>query len=346
MDERDEFAWVNAVPLALLLVNGRSQVIALNPLASELFGTDQAGGHVVTVIRQPDVLSAITTCVDQQRPREARLSIRDHVHETLYRVLCQPAPYLDGVGAVVTFEDVTVEATAGQMRRDFVANVSHELRTPLTSLQGFIETLQGPARGDLNAADRFLATMSKEAERMNRLVTDLLSLSQVESEERVRPTERVELVGMLQSVARSLEPTAKSADMTIEIKSPKPEVWLPGDEDQLMQVFTNLAENGLKYGSDGDRVDLNVIEIHRDPILGQAAVKVDVQDHGQGFDEMHVPRLTERFYRLDDHRSRALGGTGLGLAIVKHIVGGVKGRMRIQSKVGVGSCFSVILPKT
>ncbi|MBE3638612.1 ATP-binding protein [Mangrovicoccus algicola] len=335
------YAILSAVPMPIVVTDARERVLALNPLATGLLGKDQVGRHVVTVIRQPPLLQAISDCAAQGRVSEARYIRRDHAHETIYRAICTPTG--EG-GVLVSFQDVTSLETAGQMRRDFVANVSHELRTPLTAIQGFIETLQGPARGDQAAADRFLATMSKEAGRMIRLVGDLLSLSQVEGEERIRPTERVELHAILKSVIRTLGPAAEAAGVELLIETAAEERWLLGDPDQLMQVFVNLTENAIKYGHDGGRVILSLSEVARDPILGLPALQVDIRDFGQGFDEMHSHRLTERFYRVDSHRSRAVGGTGLGLAIVKHIVNRHKGRLKIHSEIGKGSCFSVLLP--
>lgn len=332
---------LSAVPMPIVVTDAAEHVLALNPPATDLLGQDQVGRHVVTVIRQPAVLHAISRCLTEAVATEARYVQKDHVHETLFRVICTP---LAPGGTLISFQDVTSQETAGQMRRDFVANVSHELRTPLTAIQGFIETLQGPARGDQAAADRFLATMGREAERMIRLVGDLLSLSQVEGEERIRPTERVEIHGILKSVVRSLSQMAGSAAVELRIEAATEDVWLLGDPDQLMQVFTNLTENAVKYGGEGGQVVLSVHEVARDPILGRAAIRVDVRDFGRGFDEMHIPRLTERFYRVDTHRSRAVGGTGLGLAIVKHIINRHKGRLRIESEPGRGSCFSVLLP--
>ena len=245
---------------------------------------------------------------------------------------------------LVSFQDVTHLEQAGQMRRDFVANVSHELRTPLTALIGFIETLRGAASDDAAARDRFLAIMQDEAGRMNRLVGDLLSLSRVEGEERVRPREEVDLSGQLGSVLNSLRPLAEEAGVAFWFDKPEAAVIIPGDADQLRQVFTNLIENAIKYGGSGGAVNVIVTVSERDPALRAPAVRVQVIDRGPGIDPMHLPRLTERFYRADSHRSRQLGGTGLGLAIVKHIVNRHRGRLRVESTLGEGATFTVILP--
>ncbi|RMD88657.1 MAG: two-component sensor histidine kinase, partial [Alphaproteobacteria bacterium] len=251
-------------------------------------------------------------------------------------------PLEGGQGVLVAAEDVSHLSDVAQQRRDFVANVSHELRTPLTALLGFIETLQGPARDDPAARARFLATMAREAERMNRLVCDLLSLSRVEAEERIRPTDPVDLAAVLGEVRAALAPAAEEAGATLDLALPEGRVTVPGDADQLMQVFLNLVENAIRYG--GRRVEVIMHPPAPEPMLRGEAVCVEVIDNGEGIAPEHVPRLTERFYRVDSHRSREMGGTGLGLAIVKHIVSRHRGRLRIASKPGEGSRFSVYLP--
>ena len=241
------------------------------------------------------------------------------------------------------FDDITEREQAGQMRRDFVGNVSHELRTPLTALIGFIETLRGPARDDAAARDRFLGIMEGEASRMNRLVGDLLSLNRVESEERVRPKEQVDLTAHLSSTLKTLVPVAKARGVQMTLEAPENPVSVTGDPDQLQQVFTNLVENAVKYGGDEVRVVLSFTG--RDPAVRAPAARVQVIDNGPGIDPVHLPRLTERFYRADSHRSREMGGTGLGLAIVKHIINRHRGRLRVESDLGQGSVFTVILPE-
>jgi two-component system phosphate regulon sensor histidine kinase PhoR len=243
------------------------------------------------------------------------------------------------------------------MRRDFVANVSHELRTPLTAVLGFIETLRGPARNDPAAQDRFLSIMEDEARRMNRLVSDLLSLSRVEAAERMRPSEVVDLGAVLEGTVAAMRPTAELSGNEI-VLSVEPSIngaaagegtetrsLILGDRDQLMQVFLNLTENALKYGGPNRPVDLSLSREDGSGSLKGKVIRVDVTDRGDGVDPQHVPRLTERFYRVDTHRSRAMGGTGLGLAIVKHIVNRHRGRLRIASEKGKGSTFSVLFPE-
>ena len=209
---------------------------------------------------------------------------------------------------------------------------------------GFIETLRGPARDDAAARERFLGIMEAEAARMNRLVQDLLSLSRVESEERRRPAEHIDLAMLIRAVSATLQPQAEAAGVVIRVEGAGAPVHVHGDADQLTQVFHNLVENAVKYGGSGGEVTLRLAHIAHDPVLRGPATAVEVADRGEGIEPMHLPRLTERFYRVDSHRSRQKGGTGLGLAIVKHIISRHRGRLKIESEKGQGSRFTVILP--
>ena len=233
---------------------------------------------------------------------------------------------------------------AGAQRRDFVANVSHELRTPLTALLGFIETLQGAAKNDPEAQARFLSIMEREASRMNRLVQDLLSLNRVETEKRVRPSETIDLSKQVRGATHALEQLCKESGVTLACVGLESPAHVLGDADQLSQVATNLLENAIKYSGEGSTVTVSIERDDDNAMLRQPAVILSVQDTGDGIDPVHIPRLTERFYRVDTHRSREQGGTGLGLAIVKHIVDRHRGRLRIESALGEGSTFRVVLP--
>jgi two-component system phosphate regulon sensor histidine kinase PhoR len=188
--------------------------------------------------------------------------------------------------------------------------------------------------------------MEREAGRMIRLVNDLLSLSRVEAEERRRPVKAVDILALLRTALVTQQEAAKAGGIALTLTADSDVVNLPGDADQLTQVFHNLLENAMKYGGSGKEVTVRVSEIEREPVLKGPAVQVEVVDRGEGIDPLHLPRLTERFYRVDTHRSREQGGTGLGLAIVKHIVNRHRGRLRIDSELGKGSRFIVILPKS
>jgi two-component system phosphate regulon sensor histidine kinase PhoR len=331
-----------AVPLPALVIDANQRIAEANADALTLLGQGIKGRHFTAILRQPEMIDTIEGALADRRPRKAEYLTNDGAHDIVYEVTCRPVDALGGI--MLSFQDTTHLHQAGQMRRDFVANVSHELRTPLTALMGFIETLRGAASKDETARERFLTIMDAEASRMNRLVGDLLSLSRVESEERVRPREPVNLSGLLASVLNSLRPLGEAANVAFVKNVPEAEVTLPGDADQLRQVFTNLIENAIKYGGSGGRVTVSLSVAERDPALRAPAARVQVTDQGPGIDPRHLPRLTERFYRADSHRSRQLGGTGLGLAIVKHIVNRHRGRLRVESELGKGASFTVILP--
>ena len=337
---------IAAVPIPMVIVGPDERVMTVNRAAEALLGPGLAGRHYVTVLRQPSLVAAIEAARGEGGVAEGRYVTAEAGRETSWRVTATPLEDAGARAVALSFEDTTPLAEAMQIRRDFVANVSHELRTPLTALISFIETLRGAARDDPAARDRFLGVMEREAGRMNRLVADLLSLNRVEAEERVRPTRRVELRPILEACAASLRPVAAEGGVSLEIEAPAEPVRVPGDEDQLQQVVTNLLENALKYGASGGRVRVELSVSEREPRLRRPAARIDVVDWGDGFDPIHIPRLTERFYRVDGHRARAMGGTGLGLAIVKHIVNRHRGLLRIESAPGQGSRFSVLLPLT
>jgi two-component system phosphate regulon sensor histidine kinase PhoR len=333
---------IGALPLPTLAIDRNERIVAMNPAAQDLLGAGILGRNFVTGLRQPALVEAVEQCLSDRKARMAPYLAGDAGRSTTYDVSLR---HMENHGfLILSFQDVTQLAQAGQMRRDFVANVSHELRTPLTALMGFIETLSGPARDDAKARDRFLGIMADEAGRMNRLVGDLLSLSRVEADERVRPTVQTDVTEVLETTLRNLTPLASDNEVTLKSDCGEAPLLILGDRDQLLQVFTNLIENAIKYGGSGQQVSITTETNLRDPALRGPAVRVMVQDQGPGIDALHLPRLTERFYRADSHRSRALGGTGLGLAIVKHILNRHRGRLRIASKLGQGSTFTVILP--
>ena len=353
----------------MLHIGADGVITCANGAAVALLGDWIAGRSYDAALRQPALLDRIEAVLQGAMSAEALIERSERAGETQYKVRIS-AVQTSGVRTLLLhFTDITHLGEAEEMRRDFVANVSHELRTPLTSVMGFIETLRGPARNDPAAQERFLGIMEAEAQRMNRLIADLLSLSRVEAEARVRPSEHVDLGAILGAVVDALRPRADEAGnplILIRDDSLKDHpALIRGDRDQLMQVFLNLTENALKYGGPGREVTLVLSRDSgggADGRLGGGlggrlggrlgggglpkgeVLRVDVIDRGDGIASQHLPRLTERFYRIDSHRSRELGGTGLGLAIVKHIVNRHRGRLRIASEEGQGSTFSVIFP--
>ncbi|KNG95613.1 sensor histidine kinase [Pseudaestuariivita atlantica] len=344
MDAAPAQTILDGLPLAAVLIGPSERIEQSNAEARALLGEAIGGRHFITAIRQPAVLDAVEQTIRDGGKRTTRYLTRTDGQDISYDVTASQVSLTGQNAVLVTFNDVTHLERAGQMRRDFVANVSHELRTPLTALIGFIETLRGPARDDAEARERFLATMADEAHRMNRLVADLLSLSRVETDERVRPTDRVKPADIVTTILHRLEPLAEAAGATLSADLPAQDVALPGDEDQLGQVIGNLVENAIKYGGRGVSVTVTVSAPAYEPQLRGTGVRLSVADTGPGIDPVHIPRLTERFYRVDDHRSREVGGTGLGLAIVKHIVNRHRGRLRIDSALEKGTIFTIILP--
>lgn len=337
-------AFVAALPNPVLVVGQGQRIVAVNAPARALIGQDCAGWHYVTALRQPAILDAVEQALGTGAPQTARYSGNDGARETNWAVSVQVIENGPARSAVLSFQDVTAMEDAGEMRRDFVANVSHEMRTPLTSLLGFIETLQGPARNDPEAQQRFLGIMAQEAGRMHHLVEDLLSLSRVEDQERVRPTGRVLLGTLIGEVLEALGPVAEADGVQLITNLPDAPVEISGDWGQLWQVLSNLVENAIKYGRKGGTVTLGLSAPGHEPAIMQRGVRLSVRDEGDGIAAHHIARLTERFYRVDTHRSREIGGTGLGLAIVKHIITRHRGRLRINSEIGQGSVFTVVLP--
>jgi two-component system phosphate regulon sensor histidine kinase PhoR len=330
---------IAAFPLPTLAIGGTEKIEYLNAAAEVLLGASVVGRHFTTVLRHPKLVDAIER---DQVVRTVSYQVLENGRDAYYDVHVQMIAQTDLL--LVSVQNATVLAQAEQMRRDFVANVSHELRTPLTAVMGFVETLRGPARDDAAARDRFLGIMAGEAERMNRLVGGLLSLSRVEAEQRVRPTTQLDLCTVLKSAICTLEPLTRDNNVTVHLAPWQDMLQVTGDADQLLQVFTNLLENAVKYGGADQSVEIEIARIDHDPVLRGPAIEVTVVDHGPGMESIHLPRLTERFYRADTHRSRDLGGTGLGLAIVKHILNRHRGRLKITSKPGHGSRFTVVLP--
>ncbi len=335
----DLSAILDALDEPVLLLNAGSTVVQSNVAARELLGDRLAGQPFVRVMRQPGALGCVDKVMEGASKAQATIRLVG-AHNQTYRLT---AVALDGVDATIalTLRDVTPLLQAAQQRSDFVANVSHELRSPLTTLTGIIETLQGPARDDAEAQARFLETMQREAGRMNRLIDDLLSLSRVEEDERVRPTGNVDVMALIKATVDLI--TSREDDARIiDINSVFDKALVTGDGDQLQQVVLNLLENALRY-SEGD-VAITVEHHETMPRFAGAVWTVRVADTGDGIAPEHLPRLTERFYRVDSGRSRAKGGTGLGLAICKHIVNRHRGRMDVTSTVGKGTSISVLLP--
>jgi len=332
-----------ALPDPVILLDPAGQVLFCNAPARGLFASLRQGSHISSVIRTPEFLDAVSAAPERGRAVTVTYAERVPVGR---RMAATVAPLTRGGeragNILVLLRDLTEVERINQMRADFIANASHELRTPLASLRGFIETLQSSAKQDPGARERFLAIMAEQASRMTRLIDALLSLSRVEMNAHVPPSDLVDLNDVINHAKDTLDPLAREIGFRFEFgRFPRPAI-VRGDRDELVQVLQNLVQNALKYGEKGGVVRIEAKHI---PSLGRQAGRyaIAVIDKGPGIAPEHLPRLTERFYRVDVASSREKGGTGLGLAIVKHILNRHRGELAIASTPGKGSTFTVML---
>jgi len=326
----DEF--LTALPDPTIVVDQDGVITSSNEHANNLFQNVLVGRHMTVALRAPVIVQAVSEVTAQSKSTRVQYMVRTPVPRN-YDVIVSA---LAGSLALVILRDVTYEEQIERMRSDFVANASHELRTPLASLTGFIETMQGAAKNDAKARDEFLKLMKAQADRMARLIDDLLSLSRIEISEHVQPTGLADLVMITRQAKDFLSNVAAENKCVLKIDLP-PSMVVVGDADQLSQVVHNLIENAIKYSGINKTVEVQ-------GLLQKNEVVLSVRDDGPGIAAHHVPRLTERFYRVNVQDSRNRGGTGLGLAISKHIINRHRGKLVIESELGAGSVFSIHLP--
>jgi two-component system, OmpR family, phosphate regulon sensor histidine kinase PhoR len=337
-------AVISGMPDPVIVLERDGIVGAFNIKALEIAPALTRGQPLSFALRNPGVLEAFRRAATAGAGLRVEFFQRvpaDRWSEAVISPIMTETAAGDRSLLVMVFHDMTPLRQIEQMRADFVANASHELRTPLASLSGFIDTLQGPARSDPAARERFLGIMKDQADRMARLIDDLLSLSRIELKAHIHPENAIDLVSLVRQVADALQLLARDRGVTIEADLPEGELMVPGDRDELIRVFENLIENALKYGASGERV---AIALAREAAVDGEEAVVSVKDYGPGIAPEHLPRLTERFYRVDVTDSRAQGGTGLGLALVKHILQRHRGRLSIESTLGSGATFAVRLP--
>ena len=336
-------AVIAAMPDPMVVLDHEGRVIAFNAGAAALAPALRRGGPASIALRTPELVEAIRTAGSTGKLQRVEFSSRMPPPRWSEAFVAPIAPAEDGrSGIVITVHDLTPIRRVEEMRADFVANVSHELRTPLAAITGFIDTLQGPARDDPAARERFLGIMQAQAWRMARLIDDLLSLSRIELRAHQRPESPVDLVPIVRQVTDGLQLLARERGVAIEVTAPAEPLVILGDRDELIRLFENLVENGLKYGASGKRLDIALTRLAAAD--GKPEASVAVSDYGPGIAAEHLPRLTERFYRVDVGESRAQGGTGLGLALVKHILNRHQGALSIDSQEGQGATFTVRLP--
>lgn len=337
---------VQGFPSPLMMIDADRLVVEANKHARDMFGPDIIGNDISFYLRQPSALAVVKTAIASGRPEQEEFQVSAPV-ERFYTIFANRIDQTDQNDAeesdspffvVIALQDITKSKVSDRMRVDFIANASHELRTPLSALIGFIETLSGPAADDKEAQERFLDIMAQEADRMIRVIDDLLSLSRIELDKHVMPSDVVDLASVAKNIEQSLQVSLKGAQRNLNIEIEEGTPHIRGDKDQLIQVFQNLITNAIKYSHPETSIDLII-----DTVPGNR-IRACVIDQGDGIAAEHIPRLTERFYRVDTARSRQIGGTGLGLAIVKHIVERHNGDLQIDSKVGIGTTISMTFP--
>ena len=331
-------AMLNALRAPAMVIDADERISVINETMKAVAPAARAGDALSLALRAPDLLDAVRCALADGTVQTAIW--RQHVPlDRVFDAYISPLEVSPQRFVMVTLRDLSDERRMERMRVDFIANVSHELRTPLASLLGFVETLQGPARDDAGARERFLDIMAEQGRRMSRLIDDLLSLSRVEQRQHLRPSASVELVSMVQHVIDGLAPIARERKVTLQFDAPDA-LNLIGDRDELIRLAENLIGNAIKYGSLPERESSVEVSI----TVSDGEARLRVRDHGAGIAREHIPRLTERFYRIDAGASRANGGTGLGLALVKHILMRHRGRLEISSNPGDGACFDAWLP--
>jgi two-component system phosphate regulon sensor histidine kinase PhoR len=326
---------LDQLPIPVMLLDDDERVLFVNHSMRDVLGPGLDRKRASSVLRNPQVLAAIAEArsgFSTNVPFSLPVPIERHYQAYAARISVSPSV------TALLLHDLTVVKRSEQLRADFIANASHELRTPLAAVTGFIETLRGHAREDAVARDQFLDIMAVEAARMRRLIDDLLSLSRIEMNEHVKPEGRIGLESVVRQAAAALKPLAAQDGITITVEGQAHTPQVIGEQDELAQLFQNLIHNAIKYGREQGKVQISVGQ------LPDGQVFAAVRDDGEGIAPNAIPRLTERFYRVDVKRSRERDGTGLGLAIVKHIISRHQGRLNIESKLGEGSVFTVLLP--
>jgi two-component system phosphate regulon sensor histidine kinase PhoR len=337
---------IDGLPEAAIVLDREGRVIAFNEMAISIAPALRRGEPALIALRMPELVDAIRRAIRRHEPQRVEFFERVPL-DRWFEAFVTPVTLTLGAGGtadilVMTFNDLTPLRRVEEMRADFIANASHELRTPLAALLGFIETLQGPAKDDPVARDKFLGIMQGQATRMARLIDDLLSLSRIELNAHLQPSTPVDLAPIVRQVVDGLQMLARDRGVEIKVALSPDTLTVLGDRDELVRALENLIENALKYGAAGKRVDVTVGRAQTRAGLPEA--HVSVRDYGPGISPEHLPRLTERFYRVDVADSRAQGGTGLGLALVKHVLNRHGGRLTIESTPGAGATFTMHIP--
>jgi len=337
-------ALIGGLPGPAIVLDRDGRVMACNDAATAIAPALRRGAPALIALRMPELVEAVRRAVKERERQRVEFFERVPL-DRWFEAFVTPVRLGKGGAAdllLVTFNDLTPLRRVEEMRADFVANASHELRTPLAALLGFIETLQGSAKDDVAARGKFLAIMQGQATRMARLIDDLLSLSRIELNAHLRPSTPLDLAPIVRQVVDGLQMLARDRGVEIAVTAPAAPLTVLGDRDELVRALENLVENALKYGAAGKRIDIALGSA--ETRAGTREARLSIRDYGPGIAPEHLPRLTERFYRVDVADSRAQGGTGLGLALVKHVLNRHGGRLSIDSTLGAGATFTMHLP--
>ena len=334
---------LNILPSPYILIDRNGRLTFINAEAKSIVPDSQIGSHISNVFRSPVFLSAVENAI--LKDKEKILSFE--IETPQFRQLKAHIFFISSSKIPNSFNDIFIQFTdesthirSEKIRTDFVANASHELRTPLTSIMGYIETLQGHAKKDVKMQRVFLDLMNKQAGKMERLISDLMSLSRLEIDELKPISSTCSVKDIIEELVNSLKPLSIDNNVSLSFKIPKNLSSLIGDPSQLRQLFSNLIENAIKYSGKKSKVNIYISKEKHKDMFG-----VVVEDNGHGIAPEHLSRLTERFYRANSNTEIEKEGTGLGLSIVKHILIRHRGKLQIDSKLGKGSKFIAWLPK-
>jgi len=334
-------AILSAMVEGVVAVNGEERVLHMNDVAGRLLDADprtSIGRPLWEVARTPAISEAISECLEQKRDVSREIRQVDAVGQ---RVIALHASPLEGEGntpgVVLVLQEVTELRRLESVRRDFVANVSHELKTPLTAIRGLVETLAEDGEMPEETRQRFLRKVRLQTEHLSIQVSDLLTLSRLESMDRPQAREPVDLTAIARGVAGVMATAAEAKKLRLDVAVPETPLVISGDSDSLRQALSNLVDNAIKYTPEGGQVTLRLRREGSEAIF-------EVEDTGIGIEPRHQQRVFERFYRVDKSRSREMGGTGLGLAIVRHAAIQHGGRVDLSSQPGKGSRFTLALP--
>ena len=353
---------LNKLEDAIIVLDSDQKIVFQNSHSIDLFENNYTGQNITNLIRSPIILETLesvyknkkTKIIEYNSEYGQNLSPRStnfyNVEISYEKNHLQLTNTKDNY--VILMKNITPLKNIEKVRSSFIANVSHELKTPLATIMGFLETIRGPAKDDQKSMSKFLGIMDKETIRMKRLIDDLLVVSKIESDEHIHPTKKVNLIKTLNNVIESLKEYALKKNIQIRTNYQLSEnLSVLGNEDELVQVFTNIIDNSIKYGKINSSIDIKAEEVKEQTdqsedkkLFPQLILKISVKDESDGIHAKHLSRLTERFYRVDAARSKEIGGTGLGLTIVKHILNKHRGHLDIKSEINQGSTFTVELP--